>query len=82
MTDQRIRALFLMTGLGAGILVGGFFAPRAGEDSRKLFRRKALRAKKAVQNAVDDGAKYMVRGEPKCGIRPVSWSTGARAFIA
>jgi hypothetical protein len=64
MTDQRIRALFLMTGLGAGILVGGFFAPRAGED-RKLFRRKALRAKKAVQNAVDDGAKYMVRGGTK-----------------
>jgi hypothetical protein len=61
MTDQRIRALLLMTGLGAGILVGGFFAPRAGEDSRKLFRRKALRVKKTVQNAVDDGTKYMVR---------------------
>jgi hypothetical protein len=61
-TDQRIRAVsILMTGLGAGILVGGLFAPRAGNDSRKLIVRRAQKAQKAVKNVVHDGTRFITR---------------------
>jgi hypothetical protein len=62
MTDQRIRAFsMLLTGLGAGIVVGGLFAPRAGEVSRKLIARRAQKVRKAVKNAVGDGTRYITR---------------------
>lgn len=62
MTDQRIRTFsYLATALGAGILVGGLFAPRAGDASRKLIARKAQRAKRVVKNTVSDSARYITR---------------------
>lgn len=62
MTDQRMRTVsYMVTALGAGILVGGLFAPRAGQDSRKLIARKAQRVKRTVKNAVDDSTRYLTR---------------------
>jgi hypothetical protein len=62
MTDQRIRAFsYLMTGLGAGILVGGLFAPRSGDASRKLILRKAQRVKRVVKSAADDSTRFITR---------------------
>jgi len=66
MTDQRIRAFsILVTGLGAGMLVGGLFAPRAGEVSRKLIRRRAQKVTRAVKHAVDDGTRFISRRSAK-----------------
>ena len=62
MTDHRIRAFsYLMTGLGAGILVGGLFAPRSGDASRKLIRQKALKVKKVVRIAAQDSTRFLTR---------------------
>jgi gas vesicle protein len=47
--------------VGAGLLVGGLFAPRAGDQSRKLIARKAQKVKKVVKNAVNDGTRYITR---------------------
>ena len=63
MTDQRIRVFsILVTGIGAGILVGGLFAPRSGDASRKLIARRAQKTKKVVRNAVQDGTRFLTRG--------------------
>jgi len=51
----------LMTGLGAGILVGGLFAPRSGEASRKLIARRAQKVRRTVKTAVDDSSRFVTR---------------------
>lgn len=66
MTDHRIRAFsFLMTGVGAGLLMGGLFAPCSGRESRKLITRRAQKVKKVVKNAVHDGTRYITRSSAK-----------------
>jgi len=62
MTDQNIRAFSIVaTALGAGILVGGLFAPRSGDASRRLIARRAQKTKRVVQNAVHDGTRFLTR---------------------
>ena len=52
---------YLLTGVGAGLLLGSLFAPRTGAESRKLFVRKARRARKQVKSAVNDGSRYLAK---------------------
>ncbi len=56
---------YLLTGLGAGILIGGLFAPRAGDASRKLLARRAQKMKKTATRAVTDGTRYVSRSSAK-----------------
>jgi gas vesicle protein len=60
MTNQRVLYI-LATGVGAGILVGGLFAPRAGDASRKLIAKRAQRARKVLKSAVNDGTRFLTR---------------------
>jgi hypothetical protein len=60
--QRRIREFsYLLTGLGAGILVGGLFAPRSGDASRRLILRKAQKTKRAVETAAGEGTRYITR---------------------
>ncbi len=61
--EQRssgVGPLLLGIALGTGIAL--LFAPRTGVDTRKLIRRKALEAKDAVADVVDEVASTVTDG--------------------
>jgi hypothetical protein len=61
----KLRVFSYALAVGGGVLVGGLFAPRAGEVSRKLLVRKAQRVKRSVKHAVNDSTRFLTRNGAK-----------------
>jgi gas vesicle protein len=52
---------WFLAGLGTGLAVGMLFAPRSGNDSRRLIREKAEEGKNFLKSGVDQGQNYIKR---------------------
>ena len=52
MEDNRLSYLFL--GMGIGVAIGVLFAPKAGEETRRLIRDKADEGRDYVKRRADD----------------------------
>ena len=48
------KITYLFVGLGIGAMVGIFFAPKSGEDTRKDLAKKAKESKKLAQHITRD----------------------------
>jgi len=53
-TITESRVSYLVMGLGIGGLLGIFFAPKSGKDTRKYLVKKAEEGKKYAQHTVRD----------------------------
>ena len=52
---------WFLTGLGAGLSLGIFFAPQSGVESRRLIANKAQAGKDRLKDTVDRGQQYIKR---------------------
>jgi hypothetical protein len=69
----KVRVISYVLAVGAGVLVGGLYAPRAGDASRKLLARKAQRVKRSVQHAVNDSGRFLTRNGAKVRDEAGEW---------
>ena len=60
-TNMFGRLPWFLTGLGAGLSLGIFFAPQSGEESRRLMANKAQAGKDRLKSSVDQGQRYIKR---------------------
>lgn len=60
-TNMFGRLPWFLTGLGAGLSLGIFFAPQSGEESRRLIANKTQEGKDRLKSGVDQGQRYIKR---------------------
>lgn len=73
MASPTVRMFSYALAVGAGLLVGGLFAPRAGDASRKLLARRAQKMKKVMRSRVHDGTRYISRHGSKAREQALDW---------
>ncbi len=69
----KFRVFSYVMAVGAGVLVGGLYAPRAGDASRKLLARRAQKMKKSVKHAVNDSTRFLTRNGVKVREEAGEW---------
>ena len=69
----KLRVFSYVMAVGAGVLVGGLYAPRAGEASRKLLARKAQRMRRSMKHAVNDSTRFLTRNGTKVREEAGEW---------
>jgi gas vesicle protein len=64
---------YLLTGVGAGLVLGGLFAPKTGAESRKLLARRARKMRRAAKRAASDSSRYLKRTSAKVRDEAGDW---------
>lgn len=61
MAEQNNGISYFIVGVGVGVALGMLFAPRSGEETRKILREKADEGKDYLKTRADESKDYVRR---------------------